>query len=150
MRAEFGTVVRFPDGRWSAVGSADDPSFVDCEVFKIEAASGDAAKRKAMGIRRKSAANLPHMKIPCKDCPYRKDAREGWLGKPRMTELLSVGSFVCHKKPDMQCAGHMLIKGEGNNFVRLAADLGLALDMSGRELVFDTEEDCIEHHDSQV
>jgi len=46
----------------------------------------------------------------------------------------------------MQCAGHMLINDERNEFVRLAKRLNIPLDLSGRDLVFDTRVQCIEHH----
>lgn len=64
---------------------------------------------------------LPNMKTPCQDCPFRKDAVKGWLGADRMRDILAAESFVCHKETDMQCAGHMLVKGEENAFVRRAA-----------------------------
>ena len=89
---------------------------------------------------------LPNVKKPCKDCPFRKDSMKGWLGKDRMTEILNTDSFVCHKKTDLQCAGHMLIKGQNNGFVRLANMLGQELKLSGRELVFKSSGACIEHH----
>lgn len=63
-----------------------------------------------------------------------------------MTEILATDSFVCHKKHDMQCAGHMLVKGTDNAFVQLAARMGLPLHLSGAELVFKRQPDCIEHH----
>jgi len=46
----------------------------------------------------------------------------------------------------MQCAGHMLINGEDNAFVRLAASFGITLDLSGNEKVFRSKSMCIEHH----
>lgn len=64
-----------------------------------------------------------------------------------MEEILEADTFVCHKNNDLQCAGHMLIKGGDNAFVRLAGRLGIELPLRGRSLVFDTEEDAIEHHD---
>lgn len=91
---------------------------------------------------------LPHIKKPCRNCPFRKDTLQGWLGKERMAEILVADSFVCHKKTDMQCAGHMLISGQDNAFVRLAHRLRIPLDLSGREQVFETKAACIEHHDS--
>lgn len=90
--------------------------------------------------------NLPHCKKPCRDCPFRKDSPLGWLGDERMAEILSQRSFVCHKKHHLQCAGHMLINGMENDFVRLAHMLNIELPLSGRDLVFDTPLDCIEHH----
>ncbi|QFR59861.1 hypothetical protein VOWphi5012_077 [Vibrio phage phi50-12] len=91
--------------------------------------------------------SLPNVKKPCKDCPFRKDTMKGWLGKERMQEILNQESFVCRKKTHLQCAGHMLIKGEDNAFVSLAIRLGEDTGLSGRELVFDTEEECINHHE---
>lgn len=89
---------------------------------------------------------LPHIARPCRDCPFRQDSLKGWLGAERMAEILEIDSFVCHKKTDKQCAGHMLISGESNAFVRLAGRLGIELELSGRELVFDSQQACIEHH----
>ncbi|MYM92538.1 hypothetical protein GTP90_01535 [Rugamonas sp. FT81W] len=89
---------------------------------------------------------LPNMKAPCKDCPFRKDSSKGWLGAERMAEILEADSFVCHKRNDRQCAGHMLINGDSNAFVRLAACLRLELNLTGAELVFASKAACIEHH----
>lgn len=89
---------------------------------------------------------LPHITRPCSDCPFRKDSLKGWLGEERMKGILKQGCFVCHKKKDMQCAGHMLIKGQENDFVQLAGRLKIELELSGRELVFDSQSECIEHH----
>jgi hypothetical protein len=88
---------------------------------------------------------LPYVKKPCKDCPFRKDCMKGWLN--RMAEILEADSFVCHKNTKLQCAGHMLIKGKANAFVRLANRLNIELPLRGRELVFNTEKDAINHHD---
>ncbi len=92
---------------------------------------------------------LPNMKAPCKDCPFRKDSPKGWLGGERMKGILNQGAFTCHKTDkDKQCAGHMIIKGMSNDFVRLADKMRIDLKLSGGELVFDSESDCIEHHDN--
>jgi len=71
---------------------------------------------------------------------------EGWLGEERMREILNQDSFVCHKKTDFQCAGHMIIKGNENSFVNLAKRLHIKLDLKGNELVFNNVNDCIDHH----
>lgn len=89
---------------------------------------------------------LPHIKKPCRNCPFRKDAPQGWLGEGRMKDILAAESFVCHKKTSMQCAGHMLIKGSANGFVAIAGRLGITLDLKGEELVFESESACINHH----
>lgn len=94
-----------------------------------------------------STETLPNIKKPCRDCPFRKDSLEGWLGEARMRDILNQSSFVCHKKTDRQCAGHMLLV-KHNAFVQVASRLGYTLELSGRELVFETEEDCIQHHAS--
>lgn len=93
---------------------------------------------------------LPNVKKPCKHCPFRKDSLKGWLGEERMAGILNSDSFVCHKKTDLQCAGHMLINGDSNSFVRLANRLGIELKLSGAGLVFDSQQDCIEHHSTLV
>lgn len=89
---------------------------------------------------------LPNVKQPCRDCPFRKDSLKGWLGKERMTEILEARSFVCHKNNELQCAGHMLIKGQENDFVRLADRLRLPTGLNGREQVFESPSECITHH----
>jgi len=91
---------------------------------------------------------LPHVRKPCKDCPFRTDCMKGWLN--RMPEILAEDSFVCHKNTKLQCAGHMLIKGSANAFVRLAGRMRIDLPLSGRELVFETEQDCISHHQDKL
>jgi hypothetical protein len=72
---------------------------------------------------------------------------KGWLGKDRMSDILQQGSFTCHKtNKGLQCAGHMIIKGEQNDFVRLANGMGINLDLSGQELIFQNEAYLIAHH----
>lgn len=90
---------------------------------------------------------LPNMTAPCKDCPFRKDTLEGWLGAERISSILKQSSFTCHKtNKQLQCAGHMLIKGEANEFVATAKAYDIELELKGRELIFDTEQECINHH----
>jgi hypothetical protein len=90
--------------------------------------------------------SLPNVKKPCRHCPFRKDTLKGWLGGYRITGILESNSFVCHKKQNLQCAGHMLIKGNDNSFVKMAGLMDIELELSGRELVFSTQSDCITHH----
>lgn len=77
----------------------------------------------------------------------------GWLA-PRIEEICAASTFVCHKTKDLpsakklQCAGHMLLMGEQNLFVRFANRLKIKLNLSGRDLVFDTVADCVMHHKS--
>lgn len=70
-----------------------------------------------------------------------------------MAEILAATTFVCHKtaygrdEDKRQCAGHMLIRGVKNDFVALAARMGIHTGLIGGGLVFETEQDCIAHHD---
>ena len=89
---------------------------------------------------------LPNMKSPCKDCPFRKDSLQGWLGEERITEIVNASSFVCHKKTDLQCAGFMHLKWQESDFVQLASRLKLDTGLRGKELIFENKEDCIKHH----
>ena len=99
-------------------------------------------------------SKLPAMPAPCNGCPFRKDTLKGWLGAERMEEILAQTSFVCHKttqgeeRARLQCAGHMLIKGNANILHALAMSSPdtFHFELTGRELVFDTEADCINHH----
>jgi len=71
---------------------------------------------------------------------------KGWLGEERIKEILEASSFVCHKKTDLQCAGHMLIKGDENDFNRLAHQLNIPLNLKGKSLVFKNKQELISHH----
>ncbi len=89
---------------------------------------------------------LPNCKKPCKDCPFRKDTLKGWLGENRMTEILKSDSFVCHKNTSLQCAGHMILRDTNNIFVKTANLMKINLNLSGKELVFNSVQNCINHH----
>lgn len=90
---------------------------------------------------------LLHCTKPCAQCPFRKDSMKGWLGKKRMIEILKAKSFTCHKtNKKLQCAGHMIIKKHENDFVFLALRLGLKLNLSGHDLIFESEKELILHH----
>lgn len=98
----------------------------------------------------KTKEKIPCRKRPCKNCPFRKTSQKGWLGRERMEDILNSDmGFVCHETLDTgreQCAGFMLIKN-GRSLFELTAKLyNIDLNLSGRELVFDTEEEAIAHH----
>jgi len=40
----------------------------------------------------------------------------------------------------------MLIKGGDNDFVAMADRFNIDLKLSGKELVFETKQECIDHH----
>lgn len=89
---------------------------------------------------------VPHVKKPCQTCPYRKDSLKGWLGESRMTEFLASDNFLCHKNHKLQCAGHMILKGDGNVIVRAAKLMAIPVTLEGQELVFENEAECVAHH----
>lgn len=93
-----------------------------------------------------------HQRRPCGNCPFRTDCPRGWLGRDRMTEIIESESFTCHKTGwdgvrTKQCAGHMLLTGMDNAYARMARVLQLDLELTGRELVFKTEEEAMSHHE---
>ena len=63
-----------------------------------------------------------------------------------MEEIISAESFVCHRDNSKQCAGHMLLS-PNNLFVRWAKACGIELELKGRDLIFDSPEKCIDHHE---
>ena len=102
---------------------------------------------------------------PCKNCPYRTDCLNGWLGKARAVEIFRSitkddATFPCHKttteggqsgKREEHCAGALILLEkleEPNQMMRIAERLKFydhfKLDMSAP--VFDTGADFIEHH----
>ena len=67
----------------------------------------------------------------------------------RAEEIANANAFVCHKTLNSerkQCAGHMLMMGDQNEFSRLASHLGLDTGLHGRELLHDSVESFIAHH----
>jgi hypothetical protein len=98
----------------------------------------------------RNKTKLPACKVPCSNCPFRKDTLKGWLGK-RIDEILEQDSFVCHKTIEddstrLQCAGHMILLKEDNQFYRLATGMGFDLELKNDHLVFNNKEDCSNHH----
>lgn len=88
----------------------------------------------------------PNMKAPCANCPFKKTSLKDWIGRARMSQILSTDSFTCHKDRDKQCAGHMLVLGNDSAYVRLASAMKISLGLKGKDEVFKTKEECIEHH----
>ncbi|WP_338764067.1 DUF6283 family protein [Bernardetia sp. ABR2-2B] len=110
-----------------------------------------------------------NLKKPCKNCPFRKDCKKGWLGENRATEVanspFSDTTFACHEttgvkkgidKPiqeHSQCAGAMLLldkeQGVDSNMMFRLATYAFGFDaekLQGYELVFDSRNEMIEHH----
>lgn len=88
---------------------------------------------------------------PCKNCPFRKDCLSGWLGEDRAKEIFETQTFTCHKTFDpnrKQCAGHMMAVPH-NAFVELADEFEIELNLKGRELLFDTKQEFVNHHKNE-
>lgn len=103
---------------------------------------------------------------PCQNCPFRRDCLPGWLGRERAREIArslyeNDETFPCHKttggdskKPlhlTTHCAGALILHeklGQPNWRIRFAQMLGLykPANLEGQELVFDNEEEFINHH----
>ena len=82
------------------------------------------------------------MKSPCGGnckCPFRKDCLKGWLGEDRAEELARASSFSCHKNNNKECAGHMIL-------TRSVPYRIVRGEVGGKDLVFETAEDFINHH----
>lgn len=93
------------------------------------------------------------MPKPCKNCPFRKTTLQNWLHKETVKDIVETDSFVCHETIDndrKQCAGHMLLMGNNNVFIRLlrAMQMTDTIDnlMQHRHLIFDSIQDFAEHH----
>lgn len=85
-----------------------------------------------------------YMKSPCGQCPFRKDCLKGWLGAERAEEIANETSFVCHKDHSRQCSGSMQLNPM-NTFAQIGERMGL-VELKGREKIFDTKQDMINHH----
>ena len=101
-----------------------------------------------------------NLKKPCKDCPFKTDTLEGWLGEERAEEIsndliYNQGTFACHKTlqaaKQEHCAGALILLEKldrPNQMMRIAERLGYydrsKLDMFAN--VFDDQDDFIERH----
>lgn len=107
---------------------------------------------KTESTNRRTKIEDTYCKAPCENCPFRKDSMSGWLGEEKMKEIVNQDSFVCHKFLDggmegrKQCAGHMILNGNDNAFVRTAKNFKIELGLKGQELIFSTRDEAINHH----
>lgn len=77
-----------------------------------------------------SKDNIPYMKSPCGNCPFRKDSKGIKLNKERAEEIYiqnQTDGFVCHKTVDyskinndnknrQQCAGALILAKKTNTY----------------------------------
>ena len=109
--------------------------------------------------------NIPYMKSPCDNCPFRKDSKGIKLSKERAEEISlqnEQDGFVCHKTVDYsipkgdddlnrkQCAGALILAVKTNTYQPFR-ELYLRifrkeLDLHGQDLIVDNYEDFIIIH----
>ena len=89
--------------------------------------------------------DLPYQKSPCSNCPFKKDTLQGWLGEDRATEIAKSDRFVCHKRNDLQCAGHMVVIPD-NLFIGMAKLFRFEINILNQDKLFSTPEEFIENH----
>lgn len=79
---------------------------------------------------------MKHVKRPCDECPWRKDAKQGRFEQERWAALAASSAdergfgpefdaplFACHKSPEggeRACAGWLAVEGANHPRVRLA------------------------------
>ncbi len=93
---------------------------------------------------------IPYMKAPCSNCPFKKTALKGWLGRERAEDIVNAEGFICHKtigKKEKQCSGHMQVAKGRNMLVRMSMIFGDELELSNGDSLFDNADDFINHHD---
>lgn len=75
MKEQLWTVVRFPDGSWSAGGKPEDPAYEQCEKWCLRSFSSQQAVKLAQGRRRrKLPARLVEIyETLCPDDPLNQD-----------------------------------------------------------------------------
>ena len=56
MADKLWTVARFPSGDWSTGGRPTSPEYARCDVWQVEAASEQEARRKAYRLRARGVA----------------------------------------------------------------------------------------------
>lgn len=86
-------------------------------------------------------------KTPCSDCPWRRDALQGWLGALQPSEWVQVahgeGTAECHTIVDKACAGLAIYRANVCKSVRDATSMRLPADSV---LVFSNPTEFLVHH----
>lgn len=93
-----------------------------------------------------SAKSKQH-EAPCKDCPWRRIAAAGWLGRLTIDQWLDSAhgeSFVeCHTASQHQCAGVAIYRA---NVAKMPRDQKLLRLPADREKVFASRMEFTKHH----
>jgi hypothetical protein len=85
--------------------------------------------------------------LPCHDCPWRRKAIRGWLGKEKadvwMARAMGETWTECHTHADCQCAGMAIFRANVCKMPRYPVILVLK---PNHELVFSSPQQFFDHH----
>lgn len=113
------------------------------------------------------------LKRPCPKCPFRKDCILGWLGRIRSEDIAGAvlddgKTFSCHetvehddetgehveRDEEQHCVGALILTDNeevSNQMQRIAGRLGIYdpenIDPKARDLIFESREDFVDHHE---
>jgi len=86
---------------------------------------------------------------PCSDCPWARDALNGWHGGNTIDEWLAFAHsethIECHVHPNVQCAGAAIYR---SNVGKLPRDRGLLMLPEDRAMCFASPREFTEHHET--
>jgi hypothetical protein len=92
-------------------------------------------------------ASAPLVK-PCSDCPWSRDALNGWLGGNTIEEWIGMAHgeayIECHVHPNVQCAGAGIYRG---NVAKRPLNRHLLVLPANRAIVFSSPKEFREHHE---
>lgn len=86
---------------------------------------------------------------PCSDCPWSRDALNGWLGGNTAQEwiIFAHGETLidCHVHPNVQCAGVAIYRA---NVCKFTHDLSILRLPADRKVCFARPDEFLKHHAS--
>jgi hypothetical protein len=89
-----------------------------------------------------------YCKKPCATCIFRKE-NDAVILHQIAVDISNNNTHTCHNthgKKRKQCAGHMLVAGNENLFVRCAIAFKDPVQVTGKELVFEDMDEFVNHH----
>lgn len=103
-------------------------------------------KRKLITVNEATPAGK-QIKKPCSDCPWARDALNGWLGGNATHEWIifahGESRIECHVHPDVQCAGAAIYRA---NVCKSPRDRSQLVLPPNTKLVFANAGEFIAHH----
>lgn len=87
---------------------------------------------------------------PCHDCPWRRNALQGWLGGNTAEQWLEIAHgearIPCHALKGPQCAGAAIFRA---NMCKLPRDPSVLRLPADREAVFAHNGEFLDHHERE-